>query len=106
MLNDKQLDRYSDVLLWGLKTARGGKIKKNDIVVVRYDLPAIPLAEILQKKLIESGRHAVPRLMQTPTMEKNFYSLASKNQLTFIAPEKKSYITISTVPLQFSDPNP
>ncbi len=86
MLNDKQLDRYADVLLWGLKTARTGKIKKNDIVVIRYDLPAIKLVEILHKKLIETGVHTIQRLIQTPMMEKNFYSLAEKNQLTFIPP--------------------
>jgi aminopeptidase len=34
MLTDKQLDRYADVLLWGLKTARKTPLKKNDIVVL------------------------------------------------------------------------
>ena len=86
MLNDKQLHRYADVLLWGLKTARSGKIKKNDIIVIRYDLPAIKLVEILHKKLIELGVHPVHRLLQTPVMEKNFYSLSSKKQLVFMAP--------------------
>ena len=90
MLNDKQLDRYADVLLWGLKTARTGKIKKNDIVVIRYDLPAIRLVEILHKKLIETGVHPIQRLIQTPLMEKNFYSLAEKNQLTFIPPGEEA----------------
>ena len=52
MLNDKQLHRYADVLIWGLKTARNGKIKKNDIIAIRYDLPAIKLVEILHKKLM------------------------------------------------------
>ncbi len=86
MLNDKQLHRYADVLLWGLKTARHGKIKKNDIIIIRYDLPAIKLVEILHKKLIGMGVHPVHRLLQTPVMEKNFYSLSSKNQLVFIPP--------------------
>lgn len=86
MLNDKQLHRYADVLIWGLKTARSGKIKKNDIIVIRYDLLAIKLVEILHKKLIEMGVHPVHRLLQTPVMEKNFYSLSSKKQLVFMAP--------------------
>ena len=86
MLNDKQLDRYADVLLWGLKTARKGKAGKNEIVVIRYDLPAIPLVEVLHKKLIQMGVHPVQRLMQTPRMEKNFYTLARKQQLMFIPP--------------------
>ncbi|PIP38627.1 MAG: aminopeptidase [Desulfobacterales bacterium CG23_combo_of_CG06-09_8_20_14_all_51_8] len=86
MLTATQLDRYADVLLWGLETARRGKIKKNDIMVIRYNLPAIRLVEILYKKLIEMGVHPLHRLMQTPEMEKNFYSLSSKNQLVFIPP--------------------
>lgn len=89
MLNDKQLHRYADVLIWGLGTARNGKIKKNDIIVIRYDLPAIKLVEILHKKLIEMGVNPVHRLLQTPVMEKNFYSLSSKKQLTFIPPGEK-----------------
>ena len=28
MLTRKQLDKYADVLLWGLNTARNGKFKK------------------------------------------------------------------------------
>ena len=86
MLNDKQLHRYADVLIWGLKTARNGKIKKNDIIAIRYDLPAIKLVEILHKKLIEIGVNPVQRLLQTPVMEKNFYSLSSKEQLVFMPP--------------------
>jgi len=86
MLNDRQLNRYADVLIWGLGTARNGKIKKNDIIVIRYDLPSIKLVEILHKKLIEMGLNPVHRLLQTPLMEKNFYSLSSKNQLIFIPP--------------------
>ncbi|MDA3895464.1 MAG: aminopeptidase [Desulfobacteraceae bacterium] len=86
MLTDKQLHRYADVLIWGLGTARNGKIKRNDIIVIRYDLPAIKLVEILHKKLIEMGVNPVHRLLQTPVMEKNFYSLSSKNQLVFIPP--------------------
>ena len=86
MLNDKQLHRYADVLIWGLKTARNGKIKKNDIIAIRYDLPAIKLVEILHKKLIEIGVNPVQRLLQTPVMEKNFYSLSSKKQLVFMPP--------------------
>ena len=86
MLTDKQLHRYADVLVWGLNTARTGKIKKNDIIIIRYDLPAIKLVEIVHKKLIEMGVHPVQRLLQTPIMEKNFYSLSSKKQLVFLPP--------------------
>ena len=86
MLTDKQLDRYADVLLWGLKTARRGRIKKRDIILIRYDLPAICLAERLYEKLLAMGTHPIQRLMSTPKMDTSFYETAGKRQLTFIPP--------------------
>ncbi|MGB9499484.1 MAG: aminopeptidase [Dissulfuribacterales bacterium] len=86
MLTNGQLQRYADVLLWGLKTARSGRLKKNDIILIRYDLAAIKLVEILQQKITGMGLHPIHRLLQTPNMEKDFYSLASSQQLTFIPP--------------------
>ena len=47
MLTDTQLDKYTDVLLWGLKTAKKGKFKRNDIVLIRYDLAATGLRSTL-----------------------------------------------------------
>lgn len=86
MLTEKHLERYADVLLWGLKTARGGKTKKGDIVVIRYNLPAVRLTEILQEKLMAMGRHVVVRAAATPAMEKSFFRLAANNQLAFKTP--------------------
>ena len=92
MLTEKQLDRYADVLLWGLKTARSGKAKKNDIIIVRYHLPAIRLAEILHAKLLKMGRHPIPRAMETPIMEKQFFKISNQKQLVFHAPGEKKLI--------------
>ncbi len=86
MFTEKILDNYADVLLWGIKTARTGTFKKNDVILVRYDLPAIRLAEILQKKILQQGMHPVLRLSATATMELNFFSLANPAQLVFQAP--------------------
>ena len=47
MFTIKQLQRYADVLWWGLTTARTSPFQKNDIVVIRYNKPAVELAEIL-----------------------------------------------------------
>ena len=55
MFTEKQLDRYADALLWGLKTARTKTFKKNDIVLIRYDLPAVRLAEIVYAKLVKEN---------------------------------------------------
>jgi len=91
MLTKRQLERYADVLIWGLKMARAEKYKKNDIVAIRFDLPAVRLAEILQAKLIESGINPVLRMVSTPQMELNFFNKANNNQLVFQAPGEKEF---------------
>jgi aminopeptidase len=86
MLTRGQLNKYADVLLWGLQTARKDGCKRGDVVVIRFNLIAICLAEILHAKFLEMGMHPIMRLLATPTMERNFYSLSTNEQLTFIAP--------------------
>lgn len=86
MLTNKQWQRYADVMMWALQTARKHRFKKNDLVLLRYDLPARPLAEILQAALLQKGIHPVVRAMPTPAMETDFYRLANSRQLTFIPP--------------------
>ena len=90
MLTELQLERYADVLFWALDTARKKKFKKNDIVLIRYQIPAMRLAEILSARLLKMGMHPVPRLMPTAVMEKNFYQLSNPRQLEFTAPGEKS----------------
>ncbi len=86
MLTEKHLDRYADVLLWGLKTARTGRFKKNDIVAIRYNASAIRLAEILHAKLLDMGINPVQRMNHTSTMEKDFFKLSNHKQIVFQAP--------------------
>lgn len=59
MLTEKQLDRYADVLIWGLKTSRSSSLKSNDIFLIRYDLAALRLTEILQAKLTKRLREGL-----------------------------------------------
>lgn len=89
MLSRIQMNRYADVLLWGLKTARTERFRKNDIVLVRYDLSAIELAQTLQVKLLDMGIHAVLRMGFTPQMDRNFFERANESQLIFQAPGSK-----------------
>jgi len=89
MLTKRQMDKYSDVLLWGLKTARKKSFKKDEVILVQFDLPAIKLAEILQGKLLDMGMNPVLRLGETPIMEHNFYKKANNKQLVFLAPGQK-----------------
>ncbi|MDQ1334320.1 MAG: aminopeptidase [Thermodesulfobacteriota bacterium] len=83
MLTKTELDKYADVLLWGLKTARTGKFKKEDVILVQFDLPAVQLAEILQGKLLDMGMNPVIRSSLTPKMEHTFYQKANNRQLVF-----------------------
>ncbi|MEE4114103.1 MAG: aminopeptidase, partial [Desulfobacteraceae bacterium] len=86
MLTDRQLKRYADVLLWGLTTARSKPFNKGDVVMVRFNLDAIRLAEILERRILEMGLNPVRRMNPTPEMEKNFFGLANRRQLVFDPP--------------------
>jgi len=96
MLTEKQLHNYADVLLWGLKTARTGKYKKNDTVLIRYNLPAVRLAEILNEKFLKIGINPVLRANSTPVMERSFYYISNSRQLVFTPPgEEELYKNIN-----------
>lgn len=86
IFTERQLDRYADALLWGLRTARGKKFKKRDSVLIRYHLPAVRLAEILYSKLLYMGVHPIQRVEPTPDMEKNFFQISNYDQLVFRTP--------------------
>lgn len=89
MLTDKELEKYADVLLWGLKTAKKGILKKKEIVLLQYEPPALKLAEILYGRLLDLGIYPVQRMGLTFGMEYSFYEKANEKQLTFLAPGDK-----------------
>ena len=93
MLTEKQLLRYADVLIWGLKTARTGRAAENDLVLIRCDLPAVRLAEILYAKLLKLGINPLVRLNPTPTMEHDFFRLATHKQLIYLPPGEDALFT-------------
>ncbi|MBW2108323.1 MAG: aminopeptidase [Deltaproteobacteria bacterium] len=89
MLTKTQLERYADVLVWGLKTAREKTFKKGEIVLVRYDRGAESLAERLQARFLDRGLHVVLRAGLTCEMERQFFEKANTPQLVFQAPGEK-----------------
>jgi len=93
MFTDKQLERYADVLWWGLSTARTSSFKKDDIVLIRYHRPALKLAETLYARLLARGFHPVQRMSPTTTMERQFYLLSSNKQLVFLPPGEKKLMS-------------
>lgn len=90
LFTEKQLDNYAAVLVWGMQKARKGVYKKGDIVIVRYDLAALRLAEILQGRLLDLGIHPVMRMLGTSVMERTFFVKANADQLVFEAPGEKA----------------
>ncbi len=93
MFTKKQLERYADVLWWGLATARSSSFKKNDVILIRYHRPAIPLAEILYGRLLAAGYHPVQRMSPTTLMERQFYRLSNNRQLVFLPPGEKELMS-------------
>lgn len=89
MFTEKQIDKYADVLIWAVRNARTNRFKKNDIVLVRYHLAAIKLAEAIQAKLLSQGMHPVLKMDRTPEMDINLFKLSNSKQLVFHAPGEK-----------------
>jgi aminopeptidase len=92
MLTEDQLNKYADVLFWGLKTARKEPYKKKDIILIQYELPALKLAEIVFAKTIERGMYPVQRMALTYGMERHFFKNSNHDQLLFIPPGEKELL--------------
>ena len=86
MLTEVELNRYADVLVWALKTARQNPFKKLDTILIQYDHAAIRLAEILYERILDMNMHPVQRMGLTVNMEQTFYQKANQRQLVFQAP--------------------
>ena len=91
MLTDTHLNRYADTLIWGLETARINPFHKQDMVLIRYDSLALPLAEILYARILEMGLNPVQRCTVTSRMEKSFYQLSNSRQLIFQPPGEREF---------------
>jgi aminopeptidase len=89
MLKERDLERYADVLLWGLKTSRRERFRKRDLILIQYDHAALRLAEILYDRIITAGMIPIQRLGLTIYMERSFYGKADRRQLVFQAPGEK-----------------
>lgn len=93
MFSRDHLERYADVLLWALKTAKKKPLKKKDVIQIQYDREALSLAEVLFARLIDLGLHPVQKMSMTSNMEKSFFSKANDNQLSFIAPGERQFFS-------------
>ncbi|HBW22894.1 MAG: peptidase M29 [Elusimicrobia bacterium GWA2_56_46] len=90
MLSQTQLEKYAEVLLWGLKTARPG-FKKYDTVLVRCDLEGRELGEIVNRRLVQAKFNVVFRFMPSPRLERDFYMYSDAKQRKFTAAGDKEF---------------
>jgi aminopeptidase len=92
MLTKVQLERYADVLIWGLETARTKKYRPYDIILLRYELPSLPLAEVLHRKLLDRKWHVMVRGLLNPGMERDFFVHTDARQRKYIGQWEESFM--------------
>lgn len=81
-----QLANYADVLIWAMENARrGGKFKKYDQVLVRYDKAALPLAAAIYEKLLNKKYLPTAKTTLPEEIQRSFYTSADTRQLKHIA---------------------
>lgn len=89
MYDTETLEKYAEVLLWGLARGRRERQRKSEFVLVRFDLPGLPLAEELCGRLHDMGMIPVPRMQPTPRMEHDFHAMANNKRLTTLIPGER-----------------
>jgi len=84
----EQIENYADVMLWGLWTARP-KFKPYELIFVRTDIAALPLAEAIHRRLIERKMNVIVRTQPVPGIERDFFMRSDPRQRKYIAPGEK-----------------
>lgn len=79
-------ENYADVLLWSLEVSRGRPFKNGELVVIRYDIPGVKLAEAVYSRLMDAHLRPVPVANLTPHMEAEHYLNSSFAQLIYQQP--------------------
>ncbi|MBF0449807.1 MAG: aminopeptidase [Candidatus Magnetomorum sp.] len=92
LFSEQELERYADILLWGVETARQKAFQPDDIILIEAHMAAMPLVCVVHKLILLRGMHPIFRLIQTADMEADFYALANNKQLSFIAPGEQELL--------------
>ncbi|QJB57319.1 aminopeptidase [Pseudodesulfovibrio sp. zrk46] len=80
------IENYAEVLFWALNESRQEPLKNRDVVLIRYDIPGLALAEAVYTRLMDAHLMPVPIAMPTPYMEMERYLNSSYGQLLFQPP--------------------
>ncbi|WP_243547127.1 aminopeptidase [Pseudodesulfovibrio tunisiensis] len=77
---------YAEILVRAMERTRGMPFRNGDIVVIRYDIPGLALAEAVYSRLMDAHLRPVPMASPTPNMEVERYMNSSYGQLMFQQP--------------------
>lgn len=86
VIENEHLENYAEVLLWAMEVNRGSRMKSGDVVVIRFDIPGVRLAEALYSLAMDRHLHPVTQALPTPLMEGERYINSSFGQLVFQQP--------------------
>ncbi len=75
----------------GLTTARTKPYRPGDVILLRFDPEATPLAEAMHALLMAEGMIPAPRQNLTSTMEVSFYGLGSETQIKAVLPGDREF---------------
>jgi aminopeptidase len=92
VFTQRELEKYADVLVWGLMTARNG-FKKYDTILLKSDIAGLPLTELVYERLIKMKFNVVTRIGGTPDIEKTFFKFSDSNQRKFLADGEKELVS-------------
>ncbi len=85
-LSPDTLADYADVLVWALRTSRAVPFKNGELVLLRFDVDAVPLAEAVYAALMDAHLHPLPQAAPTSFMQALHFGNSSFGQLTFAQP--------------------
>ncbi|WP_291322362.1 aminopeptidase [Desulfonatronospira sp.] len=86
MFTKQELEKYAEVMFWGMRKARKHPFAPGDIVLIRSDLSCIPLAHELFRKFMDQRYYPVLRITPPEEVEKTYFSMAEDFQLDFKLP--------------------
>ena len=85
-LSPDHLASYAEVLIWAMRTSRAVPFKNGELVLLRYDHDALPLAEAVYATLMDAHLHPLPVALPTSFMQSEHFGNSSFGQLTFSQP--------------------
>jgi len=86
MFTSAELAKYARTLWWGLTTARTKAYQPGDVILLRFDQEATPLAEAVFDLLMDQGMIPVARQNLTSKMEVSFYGKGADSQIKTVPP--------------------